>query len=944
MSIKSSIIASIIGLLLIFQNAFATEVFLDVDSGHPHYTAIQYLYENGTIQGYPDHTFRPQQPVNRAEALKVILLGSSILVPEIQSQEIFPDVVHGMWYAKYVAKAKNLKIVSGYGDTGLFRPGNTVNLAEILKMLLETNNININAFIPAKNPYADVPRDAWFAPYFEYAQKAGLVDQKSTGNVNPATPINRAMLAELMYRLATKSKIDTYGKASFYGEKFHGRTTANGEVFDASKLTAAHRTYPFNTWLKVTNTVNDKSVIVRINDRGPYTKDGRIIDLSKAAFEAISPLSRGVIEVTITKTTAPPKEEVEGEASLKSKTKEVDKEDDQKNDEKENQSTISIPLNTKKGNCPDAQALNYLAKNSFENIQLDNEIPNRILQDEILIISGSTTVPTDTVSAFIVDSSDKQTVFSDNVKNDEFTIPLRFSQTGEFKLGVIPGESGRTIVHEIQILPNNCIAEKEDIKLTPPSDLNVNLKEGDTIISWPKNDYNLFQLTIAQGDQYQKYILYDINEWQPHYQDFTDFQEDDVQLSLRRAKLSTKSILEPSSINWSPPIIKKILATTHYEYTINSEEVEIISLPANIKINKKLKVEVKPKTNLRSEGAVILPNGKVEKISLSGSTRDPIKNQNDVTIFPPSSQPLTLSYTPKINDLHFLEINNDAGLAVVNIPIYPNDHFPLLPNAIEKTDRQPIDLGGNLSKLRNNMLQLVNQDRQEHELAKLKSDRNLNNLAQYRADDMVDNQYFGHWDKEGRSANDLRKNYTITQIVAENIAKDVNLELAQYGLMRSAIHRANILSEDWKRVGFGIKKNQDGSYIFVQIFSDDPLDLSSPENLQQEILKSINANRNINLTLQDNLNTLAQSWSVKMVNEDFFGFIDSNDTTLVDTIRTANINSSIGTYIAGNSNFNDAIEQVTENTQIQEPQWRNIGIGIDQDSFGIIKITLIYTE
>ncbi len=88
------------------------------------------------------------------------------------------------------------------------------------------------------------------------------------------------------------------GFASWYGGKFHGQRTANGEVFDTNLLTAAHRTLPFGTLVKVTNLTNDKSVIVRINDRGPFVEE-RIIDLSKAAADAIGLTPMGVARVRI---------------------------------------------------------------------------------------------------------------------------------------------------------------------------------------------------------------------------------------------------------------------------------------------------------------------------------------------------------------------------------------------------------------------------------------------------------------------------------------------------------------------------------------------------------------------------------------------------------------------------------------------------------------------
>ena len=87
-------------------------------------------------------------------------------------------------------------------------------------------------------------------------------------------------------------------KASYYSYELGGRKTANGEMFDPSKLTAAHKTLPFGTMVKVTNVENGKSVIVRINDRGPFIA-GRSIDLSYAAAAQIDMLAKGVAEVEI---------------------------------------------------------------------------------------------------------------------------------------------------------------------------------------------------------------------------------------------------------------------------------------------------------------------------------------------------------------------------------------------------------------------------------------------------------------------------------------------------------------------------------------------------------------------------------------------------------------------------------------------------------------------
>jgi rare lipoprotein A len=88
------------------------------------------------------------------------------------------------------------------------------------------------------------------------------------------------------------------GNASWYGEPFHGRRASNGEIYDMYKLTAAHRTLPFETMVRVTNLSNGKSTVVRITDRGPFV-DNRIIDLSLAAAREVDSVGAGVVPVRV---------------------------------------------------------------------------------------------------------------------------------------------------------------------------------------------------------------------------------------------------------------------------------------------------------------------------------------------------------------------------------------------------------------------------------------------------------------------------------------------------------------------------------------------------------------------------------------------------------------------------------------------------------------------
>jgi rare lipoprotein A len=97
---------------------------------------------------------------------------------------------------------------------------------------------------------------------------------------------------------AQESRLQQFGVASYYARRHHGRRTANGERFDMDQLTAAHRTLPFGTVVRVTDVASGRSVTVRINDRGPYAA-GRVIDLSRAAARQLGILEAGVAKVQL---------------------------------------------------------------------------------------------------------------------------------------------------------------------------------------------------------------------------------------------------------------------------------------------------------------------------------------------------------------------------------------------------------------------------------------------------------------------------------------------------------------------------------------------------------------------------------------------------------------------------------------------------------------------
>lgn len=180
----------------------------------------------------------------------------------------FSDVPLDIWYGKYVAEAFNKIIIQGYED-GTFRPLDPVNLAEALKLIIKSID-SYTAYIPLEDPFADVSKDAWYGEYALYAADHDMLDISGENKIDPGQEINRGQFTELIYKLKMFREGYHFGKATFYGAAVQGHGTASGKTFDKDAFTAAHKTLPFGTIVEVTNLANGKKINVEITDRGPY--------------------------------------------------------------------------------------------------------------------------------------------------------------------------------------------------------------------------------------------------------------------------------------------------------------------------------------------------------------------------------------------------------------------------------------------------------------------------------------------------------------------------------------------------------------------------------------------------------------------------------------------------------------------------------------------------
>lgn len=189
-----------IGVSLFFSTGVFAASFADVSPTHPHYAAIEFLKSKNIIKGYASGEFRPDQAVNRVEALKMIFTAAGITAT-IPSASQFSDVALDSWFAPYVMTGKSKNIVNGDGTTGKFVPERAVKKAEFLKMLLLSFEKDISKHLKKTNVAEDVADGAWYVPYMSYAKAINIITPNADNKLYPEKSLTRADCAEIIYQL-----------------------------------------------------------------------------------------------------------------------------------------------------------------------------------------------------------------------------------------------------------------------------------------------------------------------------------------------------------------------------------------------------------------------------------------------------------------------------------------------------------------------------------------------------------------------------------------------------------------------------------------------------------------------------------------------------------------------------------------------------------------------
>lgn len=436
----------LVSAFLLTGTAYAAAPFADVAESDLYAPALTYLKGKGVIEGYEDGTFQPERTMNRAEALKMLYEGVDEDISD-ETRKVFPDVPQDAWYARYVTHAQSQGVVKGYPD-GTFQPGNTINKAESLKILL--NILREDTSVVTQEDIATFSRgqELWYAPFLLQAHRLGLLDALNPEDYALSGDVTRGELAEMLYRILylRENNLEVYdtaerGRISYYSDTLIGNKTSSGEPYRAEIFSAAHKEVPLHSYVQVVDADAGTSLLVRVNDRGPHTAGG-VVDLAREAFKVFYTTSRGVFDGTVYK--------------------------------------LPATLQT--------QPKKYVEEDLF-GVSGAEVLPNIFWQNEIYLLKAPESLPTLSLTL-----PSKKVMIVEPVQG---VYQLEFPEVGKYLLER-PG-TGKEVV--LEVLPRFQGKKVGKLSLLPTVEFHLD-REGIATLAWTAPlPGNLLRLTITQGEQ-----------------------------------------------------------------------------------------------------------------------------------------------------------------------------------------------------------------------------------------------------------------------------------------------------------------------------------------------------------------------------------------------------------------------------------------------------------
>ncbi len=815
-------------------------------------------------------------------------VSSAVLFFSILPQafaQTFTDVTTSNRNGTAIEFLADHNIISGYPD-GTFRPEKPVSRVEFLKLALLSSNIELDVNTPSN--FKDIDENAWYAPYVRKAKKEGWIQGYGDNSFKPEQSVNKVEGLKMIAAI-------------------QGWQVATPDLPPFKDVGLTEWFTPYVAYAKTHN----------------FLEEGGNFYIPSASLSRAK-TSETLFRAMVTKATG----NQNYSPDLVSKFPDV------------------LPTGTI---TPPPSTVNFtpvtyqtFPKTYFDNITLGEEFPNTFYVNEYYVFQGKINQGKyDNAFVFLKNDTDEDFEnTSDDISNGTFVIPVIFRHPGNYKMGVVPGNIGESKYVQISVLPN-LPAPTGSQTSTTPSNLKVQYQNQQTTFSWSNGMDNVSKVTVSQGSTSKSFFnRQNSKKFDVIYYDFQGFKPGNINYKIESAKAAQTRPLTIDS-PWVSSTSQTFSATEHTFSEIHDDLITYNALPETKTGPGTISFSGKTSSDIYQEAKVIKPDGKVDTVTLKTGTKTLIINGTPVI---PKGGDYSFSYNAQTSGRYIIEINGTDGLATLNTPVYVGNGIPLLPDFFDLENATAPDTVST-GILMNNLLKLINQERTKYGLSTISADASLNKLAQQHADDMAKRNFFGHTNPEGLTPDDRRIAMGITTDVGENLARAPNILYAHNGLMRSAIHRENILDSDWQRVGIGITKI-DGDYLLVvEEFSSKPLDAAELTNIKNNLLNQVNQKRladgNKALSKDTTLESVADNWSLAMAKQKFFEFTAPDGSSLAANVQKAVTNRAVQIYILESNSQSQLLTELMNSTQALTASWKTVGLGLQADNEGTLKLTLL---
>ncbi|MBT6143110.1 hypothetical protein HOH51_01210 [bacterium] len=796
----------------------------------------------------------------------------------------FLDISSSYVYYDSIKLLKDRGVINGYPD-GTFKPNKGLSRSELTKIVVISSNIPTAELTQC---FPDIDLTQWYAPYVCSAKAAGLVKGYVDGTFKPSREISRAESIKIV------AEAENFDVSQDFTETFIDIKEADW-FYRYANTAKSLGVLPFSSFLTagVATTRAEFSEIY-----------ARSITLREATAAAAGQ-SPAATESTPTDTSA----NTDQPAANTTDTIGTTEDPVQQAPELDAGTTNNTPLSASDFN-------KTISKTAYDSFDFETDIPQVFLKDEIYTFAADIDAGFDFGFAVLVEEDKDNQNFVGRVTNNKFEVDIAFLSEGDYKLGFIAGNSGKTKVFPIKVVDG-----------LPPGTSAVSkpVVQGSANLGFRGHLPGMFMpvaegfklLKLSQSGNSEEFLSRQSIDFLPiNYKKLDRFSEGLVNVELKYYGFDLETgVLRVSQSN--RVFDEQINAVTHLFSEINPE-LQNLQLANTFTVNQNLSLSFATDLNLSDTVYLIKPDGLVETNRLALN-----KNGNSYSY----------DFTLDQDGTYVIEINNTAGLAVINHPIYKQGTFPLVGEYFDDFETEQ-DGTFNESDQKQYLLQLINEERATYNFTPVSLEPELSSLSRLHNNDMIDRDYFAHVSLDGLTPNDRRNRENISTPVGENLAKDLSTLRAHNSLMRSAAHRANILNPSWDKVGISVLLDDDGYYYVTQEFSYDF------DRLQNEFLTQL-AQINQNLRSNAQLTQVSEDWTTLMIDSGQFGTsIDGQG--IFDSITQESGFTRLFSLISKSSDLSGIMDLISENANIADLANDKFGFGMQIDDDGLINFVLIF--